>query len=1084
MSKMFKNRIVNFWLLSVFLIILFIMPGIFPAGTVSTFIHQAVAGNGQTISLKSGFNFVSFTVTPEDNASELITKNSNIIEDIYLYNATAGSFLSVSEGTLSKLSIGKGYIIKSKTETSITINGPPASTIGDIPLKKGFNLLGLSKFDSTFTINSFVKLLDVNSSITGVYKWSSAAGSFFQVVRDPYGRPVMLDGSDPALKPGEAYFINVSEDTKINYDTEIKFSKTLAGLYTDPASASIASSGTYDLGAIKVYALYSDGSTVEVTANSLFTVKTGTITGKIYSAPAYSSTAVMTVLYTEPVSGISKEGYFTLFITGSSQVPVKTTTYKCVYKLASQAKIIDESGIITESVTSAQVVLKVSSGVEAPKAGDVIIGYYGDGYLRKASSISAEGDRVFISTEKAVLEDAFESLDYSYKGKLSTLHASDTSAPGSIEERAVGKFLRSKSIMPSPVANRSIISKDNLKKILDHASLSVTLTRADISFDPIVECDIEIGWFKLKKFLFIVGGDLSCGVEFQVDAVFSAGLPLKSELELFHSQPYVFSVGPVPFSFEWDINCGIDANAAVTGSYSYSGDWLFSVRVGAEYDGNQWRKINDIKRTSSAKDDYGLKGSIEIKPYLNFGFALKIVGITGPKMYMEIFLSFLAEMASTDKIDISVSAGAGANVSFVVELLSWTLAEFKSELFSISWNIYERSLDFYLPPPLISVPGGVYLDEKLITITSTVENAIIKYTINGESPSSDNGTVYDAPFTIKSSCTVEAILIKTSGGVRMVSDTVKIFYDIVSATNPNLVKVKISTSLPGMPHKTTPCTIPFGITEDEWRNCNFATDDPEYVYAIKGRKFSWSYVPINYDGWVFQKMSIIFGGTYSGEMDGVHYETYPTGNLSIKASYTRYNSENVQVYPLTVITYPSKDCGTVKIDNNNFGYYWPWGTEITANAEAASGYILNYWQCNMDTRGFLNGEKNTFKTGSVDNTLKAYFGVKKSAEIIYEPAGTVASHELLRYYDVGSTLGSNYLIGYYPALENKYFCVDNKWVSIKATAAAGYRFNHIDIDNGGGRQVLNNYPCITKSINETRIPADSDLKIYIVTIPE
>jgi hypothetical protein len=1082
MNKIFKNGAVNFLLLSVFLIILTITAGVFSADMVSVFVRQAAAGSGQTISLQPGFNFISFTVVPGDSAPELISKNSDI-EDIYLYNATAGSFLSVSEGTLSKLSTGRGYIIKSKNRTSITINGPPVDIIGDIPLKKGFNLLGLSKFNPASTVNSFTKILDLNSSITGVYKWSAAAGSFLQVVRDPYGRPVMLDGSDPSLNPGESYFINVSEDTKINYDTQIKFSKTLAGLFTDPASASIAAGGIYDLGAVKVYALYSDGSTDEVTASSFFTANAGKITGKVYSAPAYPSTVIIAVSYTEPASGISKEGYFTLFITSSNQYPVKTTSYKCVYKLASQSRIIDETNVITESVTQTQVILKLSPNGEAPKAGDVIIGYYGDGYLRKAASVSAEGDRVFVSTTKAVLEDAFESLDYSYKGKLSTLHASDTSAPGSLEELAVGRFLRSKSIMPAPAANRSIISKDNLKKILDHASLSVTLTKADISFDPIIECDIEIGWFKLKKFLFIVGGDLSCGVEFQVDAIISSGLPLKSELELFHSQPYVFTVGPVPFSFEWDINCGIDASAAVTGSYAYCGEWLFSLRVGAEYDGNTWKKINDIKRNSSAEDNYALKGSIEIKPYLNFGFALKIVGITGPKMYIEVFLSFLAEMAAANKIDISVSAGAGANVSFVVELLSWTLAEFKAELFSISWSIYERSLDFYLPPPIISTPAGIYLDEQLITITSTVENAVIKYTINGVSPSSDYGTVYEKPFTIKSSCTVEAVLIKTIGGVRIVSDAIKVFYNVVSAADPNVVKVKICTSPAGMPHKTTPCTIPYGITEDEWRNCNFATDDPEYVYAIKGKKFSWSYVPVNNDGWVFERMSIIFGGTFSGMRDDVNYETYPTGNLNIKAVYKRYNSEKIQLYPLIVIVYPSKDCGTVKIDNNNYGYCWPWGTEITATAAAAPGYILSYWKCNMDTQGFLYEEKNVFKTGDVDNTLKAYFSVKKNAEIIYEPSGTIASHELLRYYSLGSTLGGNYLIGYYPAPENKYFGADDESLSVKATAAAGYKINRIDIDNGSGRTVFGSYQK-ADTVQATRIPADSNLKIYIVTVPE
>jgi len=161
-------------------------------------VSAQTSSSDQAISLKSGFNFVSFTVTPPAKPSELISKNSNI-EDIYLYSAAAGSFLSVSEGTLTSLALGKGYIIKSKADTSVTINGPPASVIGDITLKKGFNLLGVSKLSSASAVNSFTKLLNASSSIGGLYKWSPAAGAFLQVIRDTQDRPIMIDGSDPSL---------------------------------------------------------------------------------------------------------------------------------------------------------------------------------------------------------------------------------------------------------------------------------------------------------------------------------------------------------------------------------------------------------------------------------------------------------------------------------------------------------------------------------------------------------------------------------------------------------------------------------------------------------------------------------------------------------------------------------------------------------------------------------------------------------------------------------------------------------------------------------------------------------------------
>ena len=62
----------------------------------------------QTINLKQGFNFISFTLAPALDPAGLQQANSSFIEDIFLYSAAAGSFLSLSDGTLASISAGKG----------------------------------------------------------------------------------------------------------------------------------------------------------------------------------------------------------------------------------------------------------------------------------------------------------------------------------------------------------------------------------------------------------------------------------------------------------------------------------------------------------------------------------------------------------------------------------------------------------------------------------------------------------------------------------------------------------------------------------------------------------------------------------------------------------------------------------------------------------------------------------------------------------------------------------------------------------------------------------------------------------------
>jgi ketosteroid isomerase-like protein len=167
----------------------------------------------QIISLKQGFNFVSFTVAPDATPAGLKQQNSAIGE-IYLYSAAAGSFLSTLDGTLSSLNAGKGYIIYASSAASITVSGTAVTAAGNITLKAGFNLIGISK-----TLNSvkFSELISNNSSVKGLYKWNTASGSFIQVVKGASGI-YQLDGVDPVISSGQSYFLNMASDSSLNCD--------------------------------------------------------------------------------------------------------------------------------------------------------------------------------------------------------------------------------------------------------------------------------------------------------------------------------------------------------------------------------------------------------------------------------------------------------------------------------------------------------------------------------------------------------------------------------------------------------------------------------------------------------------------------------------------------------------------------------------------------------------------------------------------------------------------------------------------------------------------------------------------------
>ncbi len=277
----------------------------------------------QTITLKAGFNFVSFTLQSYLSPQKLMELNTKIT-DIYSYSAAAGSFISATDGALSSIAPGKGYIVKASMEAYLNTSGIAAGTVGDITLKSGFNLVGFSK---PVTSTTFSSLMNGYSIIKGMYKWNAAAGVFLQVVRNSAGVVELLDGIDPAITAEQAYFINVTGDTTLNYDAGTVIVggqapitpvvKSIGMITLSRPSITAALSASIDLAsAVTVNAVYTDATSTAVTASWTLKSGGGSLAGTVYTAPNAAATVVLTAAYTE--GGTTKTADLTILVQSGS----------------------------------------------------------------------------------------------------------------------------------------------------------------------------------------------------------------------------------------------------------------------------------------------------------------------------------------------------------------------------------------------------------------------------------------------------------------------------------------------------------------------------------------------------------------------------------------------------------------------------------------------------------------------------------------------------------------------------------------------------------------------------------------------
>ena len=92
-------------------------------------------------------------------------------------------------------------------------------------------------------------------------------------------------------------------------------------------------------------------------------------------------------------------------------------------------------------------------------------------------------------------------------------------------------------------------------------------------------------------------------------------------------------------------------------------------------------------------------------------------------------------------------------------------------------NVVSGNYTIKCVAPVLSLAAGTYNTPQSVTLSSTTNGAIIKFTTDGSTPSQSNGTIYTSPVNVNSTSTLKAIAYKTG---LTDSDPASAFYTIIN----------------------------------------------------------------------------------------------------------------------------------------------------------------------------------------------------------------------------------------------------------------------------------------------------------------
>lgn len=327
--------------------------------------------------------------------------------------------------------------------------------------------------------------------------------------------------------------------------------------------------------------------------------------------------------------------------------------------------------------------------------GNVILGQTDEGYLRKVANVSITGNEITLTTEQACLTNAIQKCSIRDSIQLT------------IEKENKFNGMYCTYLAKGVSVKKGGINLDNTtlySGTIGNVTISATIPEGYVSFEPYLNRELEIGLIppRVEHLLLSAEGILEYDCDLQISTSASIDYGKEILLATFISPP--FPIGPVPCFIELSFVAGFETQLDVEGTIKSGFDSEASVEFGAEYYHNYgWNDIwNKSFEFNNHPVEWELTGDVYAKGYITPQLTLKVAGVLGPYMEVEPYLKFYGNVTIPTSWEWYLLGGVDGNLGFEIEILSFSLVDYSTELFN--WETVIASDNGVIPnhPPVIS----------------------------------------------------------------------------------------------------------------------------------------------------------------------------------------------------------------------------------------------------------------------------------------------------------------------------------------------------------------------------------------------